>query len=207
MEETNFNQFEALLLNKEYAQLTKQEQLLVAKYCQSAEEFNQMKKIARDAAYPLESIPNPAIKADLLHHMRSKQPIPVSSSFLYKKIPLWALMTSIILLASFFYFFKTKEIIIQEFEKTVIKRDTIYQPLRQIDTIYIRIPVPSKKKPIAKTVQTPEEKHPKQQHEIKAIKPSFVLKEILPKQSPKGLSLKQAADLKQFIARTDPSDE
>ena len=203
IEGNNFDQFEALLLNKEYKELSTKELELITSFCDSQNEFEQMKKISLNVGFSEESTPDPRIKNRLLKHLsEQKQPkagwVGWNSNF-----PLWALLAVALSSSLITFFFMPQKIEVQEVKNKVIQIDTIKQIIFKTDTIYIKLSKTNKQQPIAKLQFNHKTEHTIFSNQKSPKAESHIKPKIHPDEYSQGRSLKQETDLKKFIVRMD----
>jgi len=199
---TNFEQFEALLQQKHYDDLSEKEKGIVAEYCDSSQEYHLMRKMVLAQAPNIMAPKN--VPRNLLEKVAENAKPSVYQRFMNFKVPFWVYLLSLFTVLGLMYFgrpnsIQIKEVIkevpkeiIKEVPKEIIKTDTVVQYAFRVDTIYL----PSKKSSSRATVQhreAPEAAFVNQiiEHPKQPVKKN--------NQQPVGRTIKQDPDLKVFF--------
>ncbi len=194
--DTNFEQFEALLKEKGFGDLSEKEREFVKEFCDSAQEYGLMQKMIFAQAPAITStILTPQ---NLLDRVAKKAQPSGYQRFVSFKVPFGIYLLSLFTVFGLTYFLKPNRIeviktikevpreIIKEVPKEVIKIDTIVQFAYRVDTFYLK-----EKKVTKEMVKTPAPvaivNNPSKKTLSKKNKHS------------KGRTIKQDADLKVFF--------
>jgi len=197
---TDFEQFEALLQQKKYLDLSEKERSLVAPYCDSPEEYKLMRQMIlasqpigkAPSTFALENVPN-----NLLKKVSENSKPSGFQRFVSLRIPFWTFLLSLFTVFGLTYALKSNDVemkeptreIPKEIIKEVSKTDTVIQYAYRVDTIYLQ----SKKS--RSTTPDDSKKPALVSHEMKPSKVAVKKSS----QHSKGRTIKQDLDLKAFF--------
>lgn len=197
---TNFEQFEALLKQKSYDDLSDKEKGLIAEFCDSAQEYGLMRKMILAQApiiMPAEIVPE-----NLLEKVAGNAKSSEYQRFMNLSVPFWAYLLSLLVVFGLTYFLrptsvKIKEVptevqkeIIKEVPKEIIKTDTVIKYAYRVDTVYLE----SKK-----SVSVAQKPSSSQKATLVTNKPEPLEPSKKKNQHPVGRTIKQDRDLKAFF--------
>ncbi len=201
---THFEQFEALLKQKSFDDLSETEKDIVSAFCDSSQEYGLMRKMILTP--PLTDTPTAefSVPQSLLDKVSGNAKPSGLQRLLNLKIPMWLYLLSMCTVFGLTYFLRPAQIeiketikevpkeIIKEVPKEIIKTDTVVQYAYRIDTVYLS----PKKSAIVMHPQNPKKPNAtlvnQKNKEAKSTK-------IEHNEHPKGRTIKQDPDLKAFF--------
>ncbi len=197
-----FEQFEALLAQKKYTDLSETEKKLVETFCDSPKEYALMQQMV--LATPPHLAADSSVPPALISKLAANKQPSFLQRFMQIKVPLWAFMMALLSLLFAVYWFRPSKVvikevikqvpqeIIKEVPKEIVKTDTVVQYAYRTDTVYLR----NNERP-HKSTQSPVLRKPSS---VTVMNPS-AKKEY---HSPQGRSIKKDPELRRFMTDISP---